>query len=53
VTQGKKSSMTIKETDLPAMLRPECIRFIHAHWTIEATMDTPARKFVICQIIMN
>jgi hypothetical protein len=53
VTQGKKSSMTIKETDFPIMLKPECIRFVHTYWTIESTMDTPASKFTICQIIMD
>jgi hypothetical protein len=53
VTQGKEFSMTIKETDFPAMLKDECIRVIHIHWAIESTMDTPADKFVICQIIMD
>jgi hypothetical protein len=45
--------MTIKETDFPAVLKPECIRFVHTHWTIESTMDTLADKFVIYQIIMD
>jgi hypothetical protein len=53
VTQGKESSMTIKETNFPAMLKPKCIRFGHTHWTIGSTMDTPASEFGICQIIMN
>jgi hypothetical protein len=53
-TQAKESSMTIKEIDFPAVLKHECsIRFIHANWTIESTMDTLADKFAICQIIMN
>jgi uncharacterized membrane protein YjdF len=53
VTQGKEYSMTIKETDFTAMLKHECIRFIHTHWTIESTMNTPTDKFAICQIIMD
>jgi hypothetical protein len=53
MTQGKDSSMIIKEIDFPTMLKPECIRFIRAHWTIESTMDTPASKFAICQIIID
>jgi hypothetical protein len=53
VTQGKESSITIKETDFPAVLKPEWIRFIHTHWTIESTMDTLADKFAIWQIIMD
>jgi hypothetical protein len=53
-TQAKESSMTIKEIDFPAVLKHECsIRFIHANWTIESTMDTLADKFAICQIMMN
>jgi hypothetical protein len=53
VTQGKESSMTIKETDFLAVLKLECIRFVHTLWTIELTMEPPADKFSICQIIMD
>jgi hypothetical protein len=53
VTQGKESLMTIKETNFSVVLKTEYIRVIHTHWTIESTMDTPAKKFAICQIIMN
>jgi hypothetical protein len=53
VTQGKESLMTIKESDFPAVLQPECIKVIHTYWTIESTMDTPANKFSICQRIMH
>jgi hypothetical protein len=53
VTQWKESLMTIKETNFHVMLKPECIRFIRAHWIIEWTMDTLAGEFAICQIIMD
>jgi hypothetical protein len=48
VTQGNESSMTMKESDFPAVLQPECIIVIHTYWTVESTMDTPADKFAIC-----
>jgi hypothetical protein len=53
VTQGNESLMIIKETDFPVVLKPKCIRFIHTHWTIELTLDTPIDKCAICQIIMD
>jgi hypothetical protein len=53
MTQGKKSSLKIKETDFPVLLKPEFIKVIHTQWTIESTMDTPAGEFAICQIIMG
>jgi hypothetical protein len=53
VTKGKESSMTIKETDFPTVMKPKCVRFIHAHWALESTMDTLAREFPTCQIILN
>jgi hypothetical protein len=31
VTQGKKSSMIIKESDFSVMLQPKCIRVIHTY----------------------
>jgi hypothetical protein len=53
MTQGKESSITIKESNFPTVLKPECIRVIHTHWTIESIIDTPANEFAICQIIMD
>jgi hypothetical protein len=53
VTQGKESLMTIKESDFFAVLQPVCIRVIHTYRTIQSTMDTPAGKFIIYQIIMD
>jgi hypothetical protein len=53
MTQGNESSMRIKEADFPAVLKPECIRVIHTHWTNESTVDTPAGKFTRCQIIID
>jgi hypothetical protein len=53
VTQGNEYLMTIKEADFLTMLKPECIRVIYTHWTIESTMDTQVDKFAICQIIMD
>jgi hypothetical protein len=53
VTQGKESSMTIKESDFLTVLQPVCIRVIHTYRAIQSTVDTPAGKFAISQIIMD
>jgi hypothetical protein len=45
--------MTIKESDFLTVLQPICIRVIHTYRTIQPTVDTPAGKFAISQIIMD
>jgi hypothetical protein len=47
VTYGKESSITIKESDFPTVLKSECIRVIYTYWTIESIVDTLAGKFAI------